>query len=413
MTGILNGMRIVEGSAFVAVPLAGMTLAQMGADVIRFDRIGGGLDAKRWPVAPSGQSLFWAGLNKGKRSIAVDMKSERGRELITQIITAPGEDAGLFLTNLRVRGWMDYPTLRQFRDDLIMVTLIGDRHGRPQVDYTVNPALGIPDITGPEGHEDPVASAVPTWDLVAGNLVVSSLLAAERHRLKTGQGQDVELALKDVAAATIGHLGLIGDAVVNRKDRGKAGNALYGAYGQDFVCADGRRVMVIGLTGRQWAGLVKATGTGDAMRALARRTGADLTQEAERWHLRHQITEILAPWFAARQVSEFASDFNASGLTWSEFRTTREAVQEDPDLSPENPIFKTVSQPGLGAFPVPGLPTSFSAHPRTAPEPAPSLGAHTEEILGDVARLGDGEIAQLFDQGIVQSPSYSASRSAA
>jgi hypothetical protein len=76
--GILSGMRVVEGSAFVAVPLAGMTLAQMGADVIRFDRLEGGLDAGRWPVTQDGQSLFWAGLNKGKRSIAIDMKNPRG-----------------------------------------------------------------------------------------------------------------------------------------------------------------------------------------------------------------------------------------------------------------------------------------------------------------------------------------------
>ncbi|MEY8840174.1 CoA transferase, partial [Cribrihabitans sp. XS_ASV171] len=136
MSGILQGMRVVEGSAFVAVPLAGMTLAQMGAEVIRFDRIEGGLDAGRWPLAPSGQSLFWAGLNKGKRSVAVDMRSPEGRELITRIITAPGRDAGLFLTNLRVRGWMDHETLSQYRRDLIMVTLSGDRHGRPAVDYT-------------------------------------------------------------------------------------------------------------------------------------------------------------------------------------------------------------------------------------------------------------------------------------
>ena len=413
MSGILKGMRIVEGSAFVAVPLAGMTLAQMGADVIRFDRIGGGLDAQRWPVAPNGKSLFWAGLNKGKRSIAIDMKSERGRELITQIITAPGEDAGLFLTNLRVRGWMDYPTLRQFRDDLIMVTLTGDRHGRPQVDYTVNPSLGIPDITGPEGHPDPIASAVPTWDLVAGNLVVSSLLAAERHRLKTGQGQDVELSLKDVAAATIGHLGMIGDAVLNSEQRQKAGNSLYGAYGQDFVCADGRRVMIIGLTRRQWSGILKATGTETQMADLAMRVGADLGEEGARWCHRHEITAILAPWFAARRVDEFASDFNGMGLTWSEFRTTREAVREDPDLSDENPMFKSLPQPGLGSFPVPGIPTTFSAHPRQDPVAAPELGSHTEEILGDVARLSDTEIAQLFDSGVVESPSFSASKSAA
>ena len=82
MNGILEGMRVVEGSAYVAAPLGGMTLAQLGADVIRFDPIGGGLDRTRWPVNEEGTSLFWAGLNKGKRSIQVDLRSDGGRELL-------------------------------------------------------------------------------------------------------------------------------------------------------------------------------------------------------------------------------------------------------------------------------------------------------------------------------------------
>lgn len=413
MSNILEGMRVVEGSAFVAVPLAGMTLAQMGADVIRFDRIEGGLDAGRLPLAPSGQSLFWAGLNKGKRSVAVDMKSDEGRELVTRIVTAPGEDAGLFLTNLRVRGWMDYDTLCQHRADLITVTLLGDRHGRPQVDYTVNPALGVPDITGPEGHDGPVANAVPAWDLLAGNLCVSALLAAERHRLRRGIGQEVELSLKDVAAAAMGHLGLIGDAVVNDEARAKSGNALYGAYGQDFVCADGARVMVIGLTGRQWSGLVKATGTADALAVLEASTGLSLRDEGNRWKLRHQITAVLEPWFAARGVSEIGPLFDSMKLTWSTFRTIKEAVEHDRDLSTDNPMFEMLDQPGLGKFPVPGAPMTFSSGLRKPPQAAPVLGQHTEEVLGDVVGMSDGEIGKLFDKGIVQSPSFARPRTAA
>jgi 2-methylfumaryl-CoA isomerase len=133
MVKILQGMRVVEGSAFVAVPLAGMTLAQMGADVIRFDRIRGGLDHYRWPVTKDEKSLFWAGMNKGKRSLAVDMSTPRGQEVVTRVICAPGPDAGLFLTNLRVRGWMDYDNLKKHREDLIMVSLLGTRDGRPAV----------------------------------------------------------------------------------------------------------------------------------------------------------------------------------------------------------------------------------------------------------------------------------------
>ena len=234
MNNILSGLRIIESSAFVAVPMAGMTLAQMGAEVIRFDRLEGGLDARRMPYAPSGSSLFWSGMNKGKKSIAIDMKSPEGKELISNLITAPGKDAGLFLTNLKVRGWLDYETLSKVRSDIIIVTLTGDRHGKPQVDYTVNPALGIPDITGHEGSTDPVANAIPAWDMIAGNMCVSSLLAAERYRLRHGVGQDVEIALKDVASAAIGHLGMIADTTLNTDDRTKAGNSLYGAYGKDF-----------------------------------------------------------------------------------------------------------------------------------------------------------------------------------
>lgn len=405
MNGILQGMRVVEGSAFVAIPLAGMTLAQMGADVIRFDRLEGGLDAHRWPVTDSGKSLFWAGMNKGKRSVAVDMKSPRGRELVTQIITAPGEDAGMFLTNLRVRGWMDHETLSQFRPDLIMVTLSGDRKGRPAVDYTVNPALGFPEATGPAGSAGPVAHVLPAWDCIAGNLAVSALLAAERHRLKTGSGQDVDLSLKDVAAAMLGHLGIIGEVVVNGVDRPKSGNALYGAYGQDFLCADGRRIMVIGLTDRQWRGLVKVTGSAGSIEGIARQTGLNLSQEGARWEARAMITEVLSAWFAARPLPDIAALFEAEGLTWSEFRSFARAVQEDPDLQPgENPMFAHVEQPGIGRYPVPASPLTFSAAATPAPAPAPVLGANTEEVLADVAGLPEREIAQLFDQGIVAGP---------
>ncbi|MGE0651793.1 MAG: CoA transferase, partial [Alphaproteobacteria bacterium] len=90
---ILKGLRVVEGSAFVAAPLGGMTLAELGADVIRFDPVGGGLDYERWPVTKEGRSLFWAGLNKGKRSIAIDLTRPEGVEIVTRLIAGDGENA--------------------------------------------------------------------------------------------------------------------------------------------------------------------------------------------------------------------------------------------------------------------------------------------------------------------------------
>jgi 2-methylfumaryl-CoA isomerase len=401
MTGPLAGMRVVECAAFVAVPLAGMTLAQMGAEVIRVDRPTGGLDARRWPVTDQGESLFWAGMNKGKRSLAVDLTHPEGQEIVAALITAPGPDAGLFLTNLRGPAWMDWPVLSARRADLIVVSLTGTRRGEPAVDYTVNPALGFPFATGPEGMADPVAHMLPAWDLVAGQMVAGTMLAAERHRLRTGQGQLAELSLKDVGAAMMANLGILAEVTVNGVDRPRYGNSLYGAYGQDFTCACGGRVMVVGLTDRQWRGLVKVTGTDAAMTELARSTGLDLAQEGNRWQARAGITAILSPWFAARTRAEVAALFDHAGLTWGPFRSFGQAVRDDPDLSPDNPMFAMVDQPGVGRYAMPGHPAVFGATGRVPPMPAPRLGQHSEAVLADVLGLASGQIGALVDRGIV------------
>ncbi len=404
MVNILEGMRIVEGSAFVAAPLAGMTLAQMGADVIRFDRIKGGLDYGRWPVTREGRSLFWAGLNKGKRSIAVDMGTPQGQEVLTRLICAPGPQNGIFLTNLRVRGWMSYEGLKAHRDDLIMLEVKGDRQGGPQVDYTVNPAVGFPMATGPEGDAEPVGHVLPAWDCITGQQAALSLLAAERHRRLTGEGQLVELALKDVALAMLGHLGVIGEVMVNDVDRPKMGNALYGAYAKDFVCEDGARVMVVALTERQWRNLKKATDTETRIDELARTLGSDLNLEGARFEHRHAITEILEPFFSTRSIGAVTDALNQAGVTWSLYRTFKQAVQEDPDLTLDNPIFADVHHHGIGSLLTPGTPVDFSGAARTAPKPPPRLGENTDEILTEIGYV-DGEIAKLHDAGVVASPS--------
>ena len=404
MAKILEGLRVVEGTAFVAAPLAGMTLAQMGADVVRFDRIHGGLDHYRWPVTKDNKSLFWAGLNKGKRSLAVDVSTPQGQEIVTRLICAPGPNSGIFLTNLRVRGWMDYEHLQQHREDLIMLTVLGTRDGGPAVDYTINPGVGFPYATGPEDSSEPVCHVLPAWDCITGQMAALGLLAAERHRRLTGQGQSVEIALKDVALAMLGNLGIIGEVMVNDFDRPKYGNYLYGAYGNEFDTADGRKVMLVGLTRRQWDGVCQVTGLKPEFDALGARLGLDLNREGDRFKARQEITALLKPWFRARKVEDFAQSFDGSGVTWSVFRTFKQAVQQDSDISTRHPMFSRVEQPGIGSYLVPGSPFEFGEFERVTPERAPVLGEHTDEILADILGLGDAEISQLHEKKIVAGP---------
>ena len=404
MPGILDGLRIVEGSAYVAAPLGGMTLAQLGAQVIRFDPIGGGLDRGRWPVTTEGRSLFWAGLNKGKRSIQIDLACEAGRELVAALITAPGPDAGLFLTNFPARGFLDYNRLAERRPDLIMVNIVGNHDGTSAVDYTVNPATGFPWATGPRHLSVPFNHLLPAWDAITGALATAGLLAAERARARTGAGQYVQIALSDTAFWMVGNLGKIAEVQINRHERAKDGNYLYGAFGRDFSTKDGHRVMIVALTLRQWRNLVTATGLQDSFDAIARLMNVDLDEEGGRFAARELLGATLKPWVLSRTLQELRETFDEHGVSWGPYQTFTELVEHDPRCSVANPMFAEVNQPGIGTYLMPGSPLAFTSAERLRPARAPVLGEHTDEVLAGVLGLSEAEIGRLHDQGVVAGP---------
>src|SRR5438128_163552 len=402
MNRLLQDLRIVEVSAFVAAPLGGMTMAQMGADVIRIDPIGGGIDHARWPVTRDGASLYWAGLNKAKRSLALALDKPEGRDIARAVITAPGTGGGILLTNLPPLRGLDFATLKAARNDLIMLRLTGNRDGSAAVDYTVNAASGFPLVTGHGGM--PVNHVLPAWDIAAGLYLATGLLAAERHRLRTGQGQEVVAALSDVMLATVGNLGYIGDVQINGTARPAIGNDLYGSFGRDFATADGRRVMIIALTPRQWRAIGSATGLADKLAMVGARMEVDLDTESGRYEARDAIAALLARWCAGKRLAEITAAFTGSGVLWGPFQDFVELVRDDPRCSPANPLFAEVEQPGIGRYPMPGLPFDFSAAPREPTQPAPRLGEHTDQVLAEVLGLPDGEIARLHDSGIAAGP---------
>ena len=400
---ILSGMRVVEAAAFVAAPLGGMTLAQMGAEVIRIDTLGGGLDQHRWPVTDQGVSLFWCGLNKGKRSVALDLASPAGRELAMALICAAGDDAGMLLTNFPPRGWLDFESLRARRRDLIQLTLQGDRHGGSAVDYTVNAKLGLPFITGPAGTDDVVNHVLPAWDLITGQMVATGLLAAERHRRRSGQGQHVLLALEDVALAAMAHLGFIAEAQGGRP-RERHGNELFGAFGRDFVSADGQRLMVVGLSAKQWRAMCEATALTDEMTRLGARLGLDLREEGQRFQARAEIASLVGAWIAARSLADIARAFDRHGVCWSRYQTLAQLVRDDAACSTANPMFSEVAQVGVGTVLSPASPLRFEAFARAAAKPAPRLGEDTEAVLAELLGVDAAAFGRLHDQGVVGTP---------
>ncbi len=413
---VLDGLRVVEGSAFVAAPSGGMTLAQLGADVIRFDPVAGGIDYRRWPVTGDGNSLYWAGLNKGKRSLRVDMRSAAGRELLSEVICAPGPGSGIFLTNFPAVGWMGYETLRSRRDDLIMLAIIGNHDGTTAVDYTVNCAVGYPMVTGhassgPDvggiGSDDdrPVNHVLPAWDVICGQTAAVGLLAAERYRSRTGEGQLVTLALSDVALGVVAALGHVAEAQILRAERSRIGNDLYGALGRDFRCADGRRVIAVAISPKQWRALCTACGMEDAMADLERETGLDLARsEGDRFQARQEIFDVIEAWCARLTFAEVAETFERNDVCWGPYQTFGELVAADPRCSVANPLFAPVTHPGVGDVLEARSPLRFDGLTLGDPAPAPRLGQHTDEILGECLGLSATEIGRLHDAGVVAGP---------
>ncbi len=402
MAGPLSGMTVIEASAFIAAPYAGLNLAQMGAEVIRIDPIGGGLDYNRWPVTDTGTSLYWTGLNKGKKSVTINIRTPEGLDLAQSLMLGkPGDGGGIVLTNLPARGWLDYEALKAKRPDLIMANIVGRRDGGVALDYTVNAKTGFPMVTGPLDHQDPINSVMPVWDVVTGLSAVNAVLIADRHRKDTGEGQYIRLALADSALSTLSHLGYIAEVQVTDTDRPRTGNHVYGSFAHDFSTSDGRRVMITAFTARHWTALVAATETDAAMNTLAARHGLDLKQEEARYALRDEIVTILTPWFEARPLSIIGEVLDQHNACWGPYQTFRQMAEEDPDVSEQNPMFNQIDQPGVGTYLAAGAFADFSGFDRNPAEPAPVIGQDTADVLGQHLDLNSAQLADLRDRGII------------
>lgn len=403
---LLHGLRVVESSAFIAAPLAGMTLAQFGADVIRIDMPGGGIDYARLPTMPGGRSLYWTGLNKGKRSFAVDIRRPEGRELVRELIARPsgdGSEGGVLLTNLGVP-WLSHASLAAVRPDVITCTIEGNADGTTAVDYTVNCAAGFPAITGGGSIAAPVNHVLPAWDIACAYQAAFGVVAAVANRRAMGDGAELRLALSDVAFAMLSHLGMSAEAELLDCERPSIGNYLFGAFGRDFATRDGRRVFVAAISLNQWKNLVAACGIESSVRELASGLGLDFTQEGDRYAAREPIAALVEAWTATHGFDDVAATFERCGVCWGPYQTVRDALRHDKRISEVNPVFARIDTPGVGRHLAAGTPIRIAGLPRGEIEPAPLLGAHTDEVLMDVLRLDSASVGRLHDARIVAGP---------
>ena len=411
MYKLLDDLTIIEASSFVASPTAGLYCAQMGAEVIRVDHKSGGLDYDRYMLTEQGRSLSWENLNRAKKSVALDLRSGEGRELLVELAAKTGN----LITNLPEKSFLSHAAVKakqpEDAPDLVSVRIMGWHDGRQAMDFTVNAASGYPLMCGPEEWPEgidsqtapPVNQVLPAWDFVTGAYCAFALLAALRHRDASGEGSELRVPLGDVAIGTVANSGSMAEMLYRGGDRERLGNAIWGAFGRDFRSRDGTRFMVAALTEKQWRGLVEAFAIADEIAALERELGVRFADgDRPRFENRHRLFAIFQSAAGTMDYADLAVRMTEHGCTFERYRTMHEA-SKDPALVADNPLFGP-SPANPSGFEYPAARSFANIPEREAgdPAPAPYLGQHTEEILAECLGLSSGAIGDLVDRDIAR-----------
>ncbi|WP_114521374.1 CoA transferase [Altererythrobacter sp. ZODW24] len=405
MYDLLKGLSIVEVSSFVASPTAGLYCAQMGAEVIRVDQIGGGLDYDRYQLTEDGRSLSWENLNRAKKSVALDMRSAEGRELAVELARATGQ----LITNVPEKSFLSHERVSEGRPDMITVRIMGWHDGRQAMDFTVNAASGYPMMSGPvelgAGDPDgapPVNQLLPAWDFITGAYTAFTLMAALRNRDQTGKGGELRIPLGDVAIGTVANSGAMAEMLYRGSDRQRLGNAIWGAFGRDFTTADGKRMMLAALTNKQWAALVEAMGLAEKIATIEAKHGLSFARsDHHRFTHREELFALFQQVIGTLDWDTLAKRLGDAGATFERYRTMHEAAS-DPDLVTNNPLFgPSPDNPSGFEYPAAGPFANLPAEERGKPHPAPFLGQHSEEVLAERLGLASGAIGKLIDNGVV------------
>ena len=354
MYQLLSGLSIIEVSSFVASPTAGLYCAQMGAEVIRIDDRRGGLDYRRQLTTREGRSLSWENLNRAKKSVALDLQSDEGRELAVELARGCGQ----VITNLPPDSFMAHARMAEGRPDLVSVRILGWHDGRQAMDFTVNAA--------------------------------------------TGEGSEVRVPLGDVAIGTAFNAGAAPEMLYRGANRERIGNAIWGAFGRDFRSRDGIRFMIAALTAKQWRATVDAFGLAPDVAALEAELGEDFAaSDNARFVHRRRLFTLFQRAAERFDYAEMAARLTRAGATFERYRTMHDMAQ-DPDLVTNNPLFgPSPANPSGFAYPAPRSFASIAGQTAGDPRPAPFLGEHTEEVLAERLGLSAGQIAALIDRGVV------------
>jgi crotonobetainyl-CoA:carnitine CoA-transferase CaiB-like acyl-CoA transferase len=395
MTGPLAGLRIIDLSRVVAGPLATQIFSDYGAEVIKVEQPGLGDDSRHWapPRAPDGQASYFFAVNRGKRSVTVDLKHPRGRALIVELARRSDVLVENFTPGTSDRLGLGADALRAANPRLIYCSIsgfgaTGPYRERAGYDAIMQGFTGLMSITGePDGP--PVKAGVALIDVITALYAHGAILAALRHRDRTGEGQFLELSLMECGIA----------ALINAATAYLVGGEVQGRWGhahpslvpyQAFRARDGYLMVGAG-NERLWKAFC------DVMGAPEWADDPRYDANAKRVERRAELVALIEARLAARSRDEWVREFGAAGLPVGPINDIAD-VFADPQVQHRGMAVE-VDHPTAGRVRLPGIPVKFAGTPAAIQGPPPRLGEHTDDVLRTVLGFTDTDIAELRATG--------------
>ena len=394
MAGVLDGIRVLDFGRFIAGPFAATILGDLGADVIRIERIDGGEDRWTVPVTTDGQGALFLQVGRNKKSVTLNPMKDEGREIMNNLI----KTADIVVANLppetRKQMGLDYPTLKAIKADLIVSTVTCFGSGGPFSDRVGFDGLaqamsGAMYMTGPEGQ--PTRNSSPYVDFCTGSLLSMATLAALRHRDLTGEGQELEGALLKTAI-TIANSTLIEQDQLNLDRVASHNRAQTAAPSDTFNTADGMiLVSVIGnFQFARWAKLVGRPELSDEPR---------FHNDESRGNHRNEICGVMADWCSSRKTDDVLVALSDLKIPGAPVLSPQQAI-DHPHVKALG-FLENISYPtAIKDIPISNFPISMTASPGVIRHRAPELGEHTDEILLELG-YSESEITQLHASRVV------------
>lgn len=394
MSGILEGVRVIDFGRYIAGPYCATLLADLGADVIRVERPAGGEDRYTVPLGERGDGAYHVQIGRNKRGMTLNPTSREGREVVRRLVgTADVVVVNLPAPALQKLG-LDYESLREIKPDIILTTgsafgSTGPYSARGGFDTVAQAMSGGMYLSGSPGA--PAKSFAPYCDFGTAALSAFGTLAAIIHRMKTGEGQVVEGTLLGTALA-FNNAALMEEAVLHLGRQGSGTRGQYNAPTDSFPTRDGRVAVQIVGDGlfRRWADLMGEPQWLDDPRFASDQSRGD-----------HGVIvgERMARWCADRSTADVMAELTRAGIPCGELLSPAELLENEHVL--EAAMFQRVDYPGIPApAPVADHPVRYAKTPVGEFRRAPMLGEHTDEILAELGYTTEN-ISGLRDSGVI------------